>query len=81
MPKLIINLAGIGRFQFLVNPLATTMGGHVRVGVEDNLYVDTDKQHLASNPALVERLVRLAEAAEREIATPAEARAMIGLPG
>jgi uncharacterized protein (DUF849 family) len=73
--------AGIGRFQFLVNSLAITMGGHVRVGLEDNLYMDTDKQRLASNPALVERLARLAEATEREIATPAEARAMIGLPG
>lgn len=57
------------------------MGGHVRVGLEDNLYLDTNKQRLASNPALVERLVRLAVAAEREIATPAETRAMIGLPG
>jgi len=72
--------AGIGRFQFFVNSLAITMGGHVRVGLEDNLYLDAKKQRLASNPALVARLVSLAEAAEREIATPAEARAMIGLP-
>ena len=33
--------AGIGRFQFFVNSLAITMGGHVRVGLEDNLYLDT----------------------------------------
>jgi 3-keto-5-aminohexanoate cleavage enzyme len=72
--------AGIGRFQFFVNSLAITMGGHVRVGLEDNLYLDTEKKRLASNPALVERLVRLAAAAERDIATPAETRAMIGLP-
>ena len=71
--------AGIGRFQFFVNALAITMGGHVRVGLEDNLYLDTQKRRLATNPALVERLARLAEATERAIATPAEARTMIGL--
>jgi uncharacterized protein (DUF849 family) len=72
--------AGIGRFQFFVNSLAITMGGHVRVGLEDNLFMDAGKQRQASNPALVERLARLAESVEREIAKPAETRAMIGLP-
>jgi 3-keto-5-aminohexanoate cleavage enzyme len=72
--------AGIGRFQFFVNSMAITMGGHVRVGLEDNLYMDTEKKVPASNPALVERIVRLAEAAGREIATPADARCLIGLP-
>ncbi len=73
--------AGIGRFQFFVNSMAITMGGHVRVGLEDNLYMDAEKKVPASNPALVERIVRLAEAAGREIATPADARRLIGLPG
>ncbi len=73
--------AGIGRFQFFVNSMAITMGGHVRVGLEDNLYMDTEKNIPATNPALVERIVRLAEAAGREIATPADARRLIGLPG
>jgi 3-keto-5-aminohexanoate cleavage enzyme len=72
--------AGIGRFQFFVNAMAITMGGHVRVGLEDNLYHDAHKQRLATNSELVERLVKLARAAEREIATPAEARNIIGLP-
>jgi 3-keto-5-aminohexanoate cleavage enzyme len=72
--------AGIGRFQFWVNSMAITMGGHVRVGLEDNLWMDVDKTEPASNVALVERLVRLAEAAGREVATPDEARALIGLP-
>jgi 3-keto-5-aminohexanoate cleavage enzyme len=71
--------AGIGRYQFFVNSLAITMGGHVRVGLEDNLYMDVTKQRPATNPALVERLVRLAEAAGREIAKPQAARALIGL--
>jgi 3-keto-5-aminohexanoate cleavage enzyme len=72
--------AGIGRYQFFVNSLAVTMGGHVRVGLEDNLFLDPGKERPASNPALVERLVRLAEALGRPVATPQQARAMIGLP-
>jgi uncharacterized protein (DUF849 family) len=71
--------AGIGRFQFPMNSLAIVTGGHVRVGLEDNLFLDTEKKHPATNRALVDRLVRLAAAAERPIATPLEARAMIGL--
>lgn len=72
--------AGIGRFQFFVNSMAITMGGHVRVGLEDNLYYDTGKERPASNAGLIQRLSRLARAAEREIATPDEARRIIGLP-
>ena len=71
--------AGIGRFQFFVNAMAITMGGNVRVGLEDNLGLDAEKTRPATNLALVERLVRLAEAAERPIANPPEARALIGL--
>lgn len=72
--------AGIGRFQFPMNSLSVTMGGHVRIGLEDNLYEDTGKQRLATNCGLVERIARLALAAERVPATPSEARAIIGLP-
>lgn len=72
--------AGIGRFQFPVNAMAITMGGHVRVGLEDNLFMDTGKATPASNGSLVQRLVTLARAAGRDPATPDEARAIIGLP-
>ena len=72
--------AGIGRFQFPVNALAITMGGNVRVGLEDALYLDAEKREPATNLALVERLATLARAAGREIATPALARELIGLP-
>lgn len=70
---------GIGRFQFYVNAMAITMGGHVRVGLEDNLYYDEGKTELATNQRLIERLVKLARAAGREIASPNEARKIIGL--
>jgi 3-keto-5-aminohexanoate cleavage enzyme len=72
--------AGIGRFQFYVNSMAITMGGHVRVGLEDNLFMDAQKQKPATNLMLVERLVKLAGSVEREICSPHEARKIIGLP-
>lgn len=71
---------GLGRFQFYVNCLAIAMGGHVRVGLEDNLYLDTQKEHLATNLLLVERLVKVARAMERDLASPQEAREILGLP-
>ena len=72
--------AGIGQFQFFVNSMSVTMGGHVRVGLEDSLYMDADKQQLATNVDLVRRLVDLAHAAGREVSTPDNARDIIGLP-
>ncbi len=71
--------AGIGRYQFAMNSLAVVTGGHVRVGLEDNLFLDAGKTRPASNPLLVERIATLAAAAERPAATPAEAREIIGL--
>jgi uncharacterized protein (DUF849 family) len=73
--------AGIGRFQFFVNSLAVTMGGHVRVGLEDAIYFDWRTKRLATNAGLIDRIVRLARAAGREIATVEEARSMLGLSG
>jgi 3-keto-5-aminohexanoate cleavage enzyme len=72
--------AGIGRSQFFVNSLAIAMGGHVRVGLEDNLWLDTRKERPASNRELVDRLARLAHVLDRKIARPDQARSMIGLP-
>jgi 3-keto-5-aminohexanoate cleavage enzyme len=53
------------------------MGGHVRVGLEDNLFLPDGS--LASNPVLVEKIVRIAREMGREIATPSEARSMLEL--
>ncbi len=72
--------AGIGRFQFLVNACGVVAGGHVRVGLEDSLWLDPLKERPATNAALVERIVGLARAYEREIASPRRARDLIGLP-
>jgi uncharacterized protein (DUF849 family) len=71
--------AGIGRFQLRMNALAIAMGGHVRVGLEDNLYMDSGKTRPATNPMLVERIANIARALGRRLATPSEARQRIGL--
>jgi 3-keto-5-aminohexanoate cleavage enzyme len=80
-PQTTWSVAGIGRHQFPMNALAVTMGGHVRVGLEDNLWMDPDRRDPATNARLIERVVRLAQAAGRDPASPAEAREIIGLPG
>lgn len=70
--------AGIGRSQFQIAAMSIVMGGNVRVGFEDNTYIE--KGVLAkSNGEMVEKVVRLAKELGREIATPAEAREILGL--
>lgn len=71
------SVAGIGRAQLPLATMAIIMGGHVRVGLEDNIYYS--KGLLATNEALVERIVRLAAELGRPVATPDEARAILGL--
>ena len=71
--------AGIGRFQLYVNSMSITMGGNVRVGLEDNLLYDQETKEAASNGRLVERVAKIAAVCERPIATPDEARRIIGL--
>ncbi len=65
-------VAGIGRHQLPMAALAIVLGGHVRVGLEDNIYYA--RGVLATNAQLVERVVRLARELGREVATPFEAR-------
>ena len=70
---------GIGRHSFTMAQLAIAMGGNVRVGFEDNVYLE--KGVLAkSNGELVAKVVEMAKIAGRPIATPAEAREMMGIP-
>ena len=71
--------SGIGPHQLPMTTLALMMGGHVRVGLEDNVYYR--RGELAeSNAQLVARTVRQANELNRAVATPAEARAMLGMP-
>lgn len=70
-------VAGAGRWQLPVAALAIVFGGHVRVGLEDNLYYR--KGELATNEQLVARVARLAAELGRPVATPDEARQILGL--
>jgi len=72
-------VAGIGAAQLIMGTHAILMGGHVRVGLEDNLYFK--KGVLASNEMLVERMARLSRELGREVATPNEARLILNLSG
>jgi 3-keto-5-aminohexanoate cleavage enzyme len=71
--------SAIGPFQLPLTTLATLMGGHVRVGLEDNVYYSRGRK-AKSNAELVERAVRVARELNRPIATAAEARALLGVP-
>lgn len=74
------SVIGVGYPQeFNMAAMAIIMGGHVRVGLEDNIFVR--RRTLARNHELVEKVVRLANELEREIATPDEMRTMLGLKG
>jgi 3-keto-5-aminohexanoate cleavage enzyme len=71
-------VAGIGRYELPLSVHALLMGGHVRVGLEDNIYY-AKGQPAKSNAELVERIVRLAKELGREVATPDEARQILGI--
>jgi uncharacterized protein (DUF849 family) len=68
---------GIGRMQMPMVAQAVLLGGHVRVGLEDNLYLD--KGVFASNGSLVERAVTIIELMGARAVTPAQAREKLGL--
>ena len=70
--------AGIGAGQILLNEWCVAGGGHVRTGMEDNVRLDRDRL-APSNAALVHRVVELCERHGRPVASPARARAMLGL--
>lgn len=74
------SVAGIGRHEFNMAAMAIAMGGNVRVGLEDNIYIS--KGVLAkSNAELVEKVVRIAKELGRPIATCDEARQILRLRG
>ncbi len=70
-------VSGIGAAQLVMNIHAVLMGGNVRVGLEDNIYYR--KGELATNERLVQRIARLSKELGREVATPDEARKILGL--
>ena len=78
LPGSVWGVAGIGRWQLPCAMLALAMGGHVRVGFEDNVYYH--KGELAqSNEQLVARISRIAHECGRPLASPAQTRGLLGL--
>lgn len=76
----LFSVLAAGKNQIPMATMAAAMGGHVRVGLEDSLYIG--KGRLAQSNADQVRLIRgIVEGLGREVATPAEARAMLGLKG
>ncbi len=73
----VFNVSAIGAAQLPATVHGMLLGGHVRVGLEDNLYYGPGE--LATNVQLVERIVRIARELGYEPATPAEAREIMGL--
>jgi len=69
---------GISLHQFPMAAQAVILGGHVRVGLEDNLYLERGKL-TPSNAALVAKAVKIVELLGCSVATPADARQMLGL--
>ena len=78
-PGAIWSAFGIGRFEFPMVAQAWLLGGHLRVGMEDNIFLD--KGVLArSNAELVAKARRIVRDLGGELMGPREARALIGLP-
>jgi uncharacterized protein (DUF849 family) len=72
------SMLAAGRSQMALGTMAAIMGGHVRVGLEDNLWIGPGRL-AGSNAEQVEKIRRILEELSLEIATPAEARAIIGI--
>jgi len=71
---------GISLYQFPMVAQAVLLGGHPRVGLEDNLYLEKGKL-APSNAALVEKAAKIVEVLGDQVATPADARQILGLNG
>lgn len=68
------NMGGIGDWQLKMNMLAILEGGGVRIGLEDNIYIDDQRKQLASNKDLVKRIIKMAKLFNREVMPPSVLR-------
>jgi 3-keto-5-aminohexanoate cleavage enzyme len=78
-PGCVFQTCALGLLAIQVHTLALLLGGHARTGLEDSLLYQKD-QPAVDNAQLVARVVRIAHELGRRVATPAETRAMLGLP-
>ncbi len=78
--KYVWSVLAAGRHQMAFTTMAGIMGGNVRVGLEDSLYIGRG-QMATSNAQQVAKIKRILEELSLEVATPAEARAILHLKG
>lgn len=74
------SVCSAGKTQFPIAAASLAMGGHVRVGLEDSIYVSKGKLAKSSSEQ-VEKIVAMAEILSREVASPKQAREILGLKG
>jgi 3-keto-5-aminohexanoate cleavage enzyme len=77
-PQSIFSAIGVSYFQLPMNVMSIMLGGHVRVGLEDNVYFSRGMK-LKNNAEAVARIARIAREMNREVATPQQAREMLGI--
>lgn len=73
------SVCAVGSHEFPMTTMSIILGGHVRVGFEDNIYLSKGVK-AKSNAELVDKIARIARELDREIATPDEARKILDLP-
>ncbi len=73
------SLAGLGSAQTAISAIAVALGGGVRIGLEDNIWLDAGRTRLATNRQLLERVHSLAAIHERSVMPPREFRERLGL--
>lgn len=78
-PDTVVSVAGIGRGQLPANMLGLLFTDGVRIGLEDNLWLDSARTKPATNLTLTQRIQRIADELERPLASRSTVRAMLGL--
>lgn len=75
----VVALGGIGNAQLPINALAISMGYGIRIGLEDNIWLDEERTKLATNEDYLKRAKGIANALDREVCSPTELRRLLGL--
>mgnify|MGYP001587815974 FL=1 len=78
-PDSIWSVGGIGSFQLKMNAMGIVEGGGVRIGLEDNIFLDDEKTQLASNSDLIKRILSIAKAMGRTPYSHKEVRKVLGV--
>lgn len=73
------SIGGIGQFQELACNYAIAQNGHVRIGLEDNIWLDRGQKILATNEDLIKKVIKVASAQGRKIAPPHQVREILGI--